>query len=78
MKEHLVSMYAYGEWVNQRLLEAAAALTGEQFADKFLPGYGSVHLTLVHIRACGAALEANRSPLSLAFRAKSGNALQAK
>jgi uncharacterized damage-inducible protein DinB len=31
MKEQLVSLYEYGDWVNQRLLEAAAALTEEQF-----------------------------------------------
>ncbi len=51
MKEQLVSVYEYGEWVNQRLLKAAAALTGEQFTQVVLPGYGSVHLTLVHILA---------------------------
>ncbi len=49
MKEQLVSLFWYGEWVNQRLLEAAATLTAEQFAQKILPGFGSVHLTLVHL-----------------------------
>ena len=49
MKEQLASLYEYGAWVNQRLLEAAAALTAEQFIQKVLPGFGSVHLTLVHI-----------------------------
>jgi len=49
MKEQLASLYEYGAWVNQRLLEAAAALTEEQFTQKVLPGFGSVHLTLVHI-----------------------------
>ncbi len=49
MKEQLVSLYEYGAWVNQRLLETAAALTDEQFSHKALPGFGSVHLTLVHL-----------------------------
>ncbi len=49
MKEQLSSLYEYGAWVNRRLLEAAAALTEEQFKRKVLPGFGSVHLTLVHI-----------------------------
>jgi uncharacterized damage-inducible protein DinB len=42
-------LYEYSEWVNRRLLEAAAALTAEQFAQKVLPGFGSVHLTLAHL-----------------------------
>jgi uncharacterized damage-inducible protein DinB len=49
MKEQLITLYEYGAWVNQRLLETAAALTEEQFTRKILPGFGSVHLTLVHI-----------------------------
>jgi len=49
MKEQLISLYEYGAWVNQRLLEAAADLTDEQFTRKVTPGFGSVHLTLAHI-----------------------------
>jgi uncharacterized damage-inducible protein DinB len=49
MKELLSSLYEYGAWVNQRLLEAAVALTEEQFTRQVLPGFGSVHLTLVHL-----------------------------
>ena len=49
MKELLVSLYEYGEWVNQRLMENAADLTDEQFKRDLLPGFGSVHRTLVHI-----------------------------
>ena len=49
MKEQLASLYEYGAWVNQRLLDAAEALTAEQFTRKVLPGFGSVHLTLVHL-----------------------------
>ncbi len=49
MKEQIVSLFEYGVWVNQRLLDAAAALTAEEFTQKVLPGFGSVHLTLVHI-----------------------------
>ncbi len=49
MKEQLASLFEYGVWVNQRLLESAEVLTPEQFARKVLPGFGSVHLTLVHL-----------------------------
>ena len=49
MKEQLSSLYEYGDWVTQRLLDIAAALTEEQFSQKVLPGFGSVHLTLVHL-----------------------------
>ena len=49
MKEQLASLFEYGAWVNQRLLGAAAALTAEQFTQKVLPSFGSVHRTLVHI-----------------------------
>jgi uncharacterized damage-inducible protein DinB len=45
----LISLYEYGEWVNQRLLEAAAACTEEELSRKVLPGFGSVHLTFVHM-----------------------------
>jgi uncharacterized damage-inducible protein DinB len=49
VKEQLSSLYEYGAWVNQRLLEAAAPLTEEQFTREVWPGFGSVHLTFVHI-----------------------------
>ncbi|RMH38612.1 MAG: hypothetical protein D6694_12140 [Gammaproteobacteria bacterium] len=49
MKEYLISLYKYGEWANQRLLEVAETLTEEQVMRKVLPGFGSVHHTLVHI-----------------------------
>ncbi|MEK7323820.1 MAG: DinB family protein [Chloroflexota bacterium] len=49
MKEQLASLFEYGAWVNQRLLEVTAALTTEQFTQKVLPSFGSVHLTFVHI-----------------------------
>ena len=49
MKDQLVSLYEYGAWANQRLLDAAAALTAAQFTQKVLPGFGSVHLTLAHM-----------------------------
>ncbi len=49
MKELLSSLYEYGIWVNQRLLETAVTLTDEQLTQKVLPGFGSVHLTFVHL-----------------------------
>ncbi len=49
MKEQLISLYEYSEWVTQRLLETAAGLTADQFTQNVLPGFGSIHLTLVHL-----------------------------
>jgi uncharacterized damage-inducible protein DinB len=49
MKDHLISLYEYGDWVNQRLLDAAAELTAAQFNQEILPGFGSVHLTVAHM-----------------------------
>lgn len=49
MKEQIASLFEYGDWVNQRLLKSATTLTAEQFALKVLPGFGSLHLTLVHM-----------------------------
>jgi uncharacterized damage-inducible protein DinB len=49
MLELIASLYEYGAWVDQRLLESAANLTQEQFTRKVFPGFGSLHLTFVHI-----------------------------
>jgi uncharacterized damage-inducible protein DinB len=49
MKEQVASLFEYGIWVNERLLQAAAPLSTEQFTRTILPGFGSVHLTLVHM-----------------------------
>lgn len=49
MQTQIASLYEYGEWVTQRLLDAAAKLTAEQFTQKALPGFGSAHLTLAHL-----------------------------
>jgi uncharacterized damage-inducible protein DinB len=49
MKEQLASLYEYSSWVNQRLLDTASTLTNEQFTQKILPTFDSVHLTLVHL-----------------------------
>jgi len=49
MKEQIISLFEYGKWVNDRVLVAAADLTMEQLARKVLPGFGSLHLTLVHM-----------------------------
>jgi uncharacterized damage-inducible protein DinB len=49
MKEQLISLYEYGEWVTYRLLETSLVLTEEEFTRPVLSGFGSVHLTLVHI-----------------------------
>jgi uncharacterized damage-inducible protein DinB len=49
MKDQLASLFEYGAWVNQRLLDASATLTPEKFTQKVLPGFGSIHLTLAHM-----------------------------
>ena len=49
MKEQIISLFEYGDWVIQRLLTSATALTEEQFGQKVLAGFGSAHLTLAHI-----------------------------
>ncbi len=49
MKEQITSLFLYSQWVNQRLLDAAAPLSTDQFTKKILPGFGSVHLTFVHL-----------------------------
>ena len=45
MKEQLASLYEYSGWVNQRLLDTAAALTEESFTQKVVPGFESVQRT---------------------------------
>ncbi|MEZ4769457.1 MAG: DinB family protein [Caldilineales bacterium] len=49
MKEQLASLFDYGDWVTERLLDTAGALTAEQIMRPVLAGFGSVHLTLVHL-----------------------------
>ena len=49
MKLHLLSLFAYGDWVNERLLETAAALSGAQFDRKLGPGFESVRRTFAHL-----------------------------
>jgi uncharacterized damage-inducible protein DinB len=49
VKEQLSSLYDYGAWVNQRLLDTAAELTQAEFTHKLWAGFGSVHLTFAHL-----------------------------
>ena len=49
MKQEVLSLFEYGDWASQRLLEAASRLTAQQFTQKVLSSFGSVHLTLTHI-----------------------------
>lgn len=49
MKDQLISLFEYGEWVDQRLFRTATTLPEQQFKEKILPGFGSVHLTFVHL-----------------------------
>ena len=66
--EDIRSLYDYNSWANRRELDAAAALTPEQFTKPLGSSFASVRDTLAHI--CGAEwiwLERfqGRSPASL-------------
>ncbi|HYL61737.1 MAG TPA: DinB family protein [Candidatus Methylomirabilis sp.] len=66
--EEMCTLYDYNAWANRRALDAASALTNEQFVKPMGSSFGSVRDTLAHI--CGAEwvwLERfqGRSPASL-------------
>ena len=66
--EEMCTLYDYNAWANRRALDAAAALTNEQFLKPMGSSFASVRDTLAHI--CGAEwiwLERfqGRSPASL-------------
>ncbi|MEO5925209.1 MAG: DinB family protein [Bryobacteraceae bacterium] len=44
----LQNLFDYGHWANQKLLDAVAKLTPEQFTETVAGSYGSVRNTLVH------------------------------
>ena len=46
--KQLAFLYAYNEWATQRILDAAAALTAEQFTQPNSLVWGSLRGTLVH------------------------------
>ncbi len=50
----IASLYDYGLWVNNRLLDKTAALTPEQFTQKFSHSFESVYHTWVHVLAAEA------------------------
>jgi uncharacterized damage-inducible protein DinB len=47
--EMIRTLYAYNTWANQRILDAAANLSAEQFTTKVNASFDSVRNTLVHI-----------------------------
>jgi uncharacterized damage-inducible protein DinB len=47
--EQLRSLFAYNQWANGRLLDAAAHLKAEDFTRELKASHGSVRGTLVHI-----------------------------
>ena len=66
--EEMCTLYDYNAWANRRAMDAAEALTKEQFVKPMGSSFGSVRDTLAHI--CGAEwiwLERfqGRSPASL-------------
>ena len=50
--EEMCTLYDYNAWANRRSLDAAGALTREQFVKPMGSSFGSVRDTLAHI--CGA------------------------
>lgn len=44
-------LYAYNRWANLRLLDAAASLPAERFAERVTSSFGSVRETFAHIVA---------------------------
>jgi len=48
--EHARRLYDFNSWANRRILDACAALTGEQFTRDLGSSYRSVRDTLVHIQ----------------------------
>jgi uncharacterized damage-inducible protein DinB len=74
--EEMRVLYDYNAWANHRALDAASALTNEQFVKPMGSSFGSVRDTLAHI--CGAEwiwLERfqGRSPASLPDAAECGD-----
>jgi len=47
--EHTRSLFAYNEWANQKVLDAAAALSEEDFGRQVSGSHESVRMTLLHI-----------------------------
>jgi uncharacterized damage-inducible protein DinB len=47
--EHTRSLIAYNEWANQKVLEAAAGLSEEEFGRQVSGSHESVRMTLLHI-----------------------------
>jgi uncharacterized damage-inducible protein DinB len=49
MNDDLIALYAYNRWANDRVVEAARALTPEQYVQEPVPGWTSIRASLVHI-----------------------------
>jgi len=49
LPEYFVKLYDYNHWANQRVLEAASALSEKQLFQHLSESWGSVHHTLVHM-----------------------------
>ena len=47
--EHTRSLIAYNEWANQKVLDAAAALSEDEFGRQVSGSHESVRMTLLHI-----------------------------
>ena len=45
----VLNLFAYDEWANRRLVDAAAQLTSEEYTQDLGASFGSVRRTLIHI-----------------------------
>lgn len=48
-KQEILTLFDYDKWANERVLEAVAALTEEQYAKNLGDSFGGVRGTMVHI-----------------------------
>lgn len=49
MYDDIVTLYAYDQWANCKVLDACRKLTAEQYVAEPFPGWSSVHSTICHI-----------------------------
>ncbi len=49
MHDDLSSLFAYNRWANDRVVQAARALSPDQYVQEPVPGWTSVRATLVHV-----------------------------
>lgn len=48
-KDLILSLFAYGQWANEKILAQVAHLGDEQFKKQWSTGYRSIHENLIHL-----------------------------